>query len=186
MLKIQAPRCIRTVVAPLKRMVRAFKPVLTADVFETTIIDIHSKGKFPANVLSNFTSSKFKLDGVRINSLEGFLQSLKTSDTKLQRKICRLTGTDAKKAGTALNASGFDRVNLFWNGKNINRLSEDYQNLLKRAFNERFRTDATFRNALEATKGKTLTHSIGLQSPQETILTEKEFIELLEDLRAKL
>ena len=171
---------------PIKRISNFFKKDLTSDVFESSIIDIHSKSPFPSCVLSNFHKSKFTLDGIKINSMEGFLQSLKTSDANLQKKICKLIGKEAKNAGNTLKEQGFDIHTIFWNGKEIDRFSEEYQELLQRAYEAKFRQDPLFRKALKATEGKTLIHSIGLQNKQETILTEKEFISLLEELRNKL
>lgn len=155
------------------------------DIFESNTIDIHSKGSFPSNVLSNFHESKFTLDGIQINSMEGFLQSLKTSDINLQNKICQLTGKFAKQAGEDL-ALQFDHKTVFWQGKIIDRFSEDYDNLLQRAYRAKFDQDLLFRSALEATKDKTLIHSIGKHSKEETILTEEEFINLLNHLRNQL
>ena len=152
------------------------------DIFESKTIDIHSKGKFPSNVLSNFHESSFILDGVQIKSMEGFLQSLKTSDINLQNKICQLTGKYAKQAGEDL-ATNFDHKNIYWQGKLIDRYSNDYQNLLKRAYNAKFEQDPLFREALAKTIGKTLIHSIGKSAKEETILTEKEFINMLDFLR---
>ena len=51
---------------------------------EQKTIDIHSKGDYPANVLSNFYPNEFELDGVRCASMEGFLQSLKFKNPKKQ------------------------------------------------------------------------------------------------------
>ena len=148
------------------------------DVFEATTIDINSKGKFPSNVLSNFHESKFTFDGMQINSMEGFLQSLKTSDKNLQKEICKLVGKDAKEAGIEL-ADQYDMKTLHWNDKTIDRFSDEYQDLLKRVYKAKFEQDPLFRKALEQSKDKTLVHSIGKTSPEETILTEDEFISVL-------
>lgn len=40
-------------------------------------LDIKWKNPYPANVLSNFYSNAFVIDGVHCASMEGFLQSLK-------------------------------------------------------------------------------------------------------------
>ena len=96
-----------------------------------------------------------------------------------------MVGKDAKIAGTTLKETGFDGKTLHWNGKTLDRFSEDYQELLKRAYDAKFKKDSLFRKAIAATDGKTLTHSIGLQNKEETILTEKEFINMLELLKAK-
>lgn len=152
------------------------------DVFESKTLDIHSKGKFPSNVLSNFHESKFKFDGIQINSMEGFLQSLKTSDEVLQKQICKLTGKDAKNAGIGI-AEHYDMKTLHWNGQELDRFSDDYQSLLKRVYKAKFEQDPLFRRALEESKDKTLIHSIGKTSPEETILTEEEFVSVLTWLR---
>lgn len=186
MTRISFQRISQNILAPIRQTFLKLKKPLNKDVFQGTTIDIYSKGAFPSNVLSNFHKSKFKLDGIQINSMEGFLQSLKTSDPKLQKKICKMVGKEAKNAGNMLNEAGFDRKTLHWNGKIIDRFSYEYQELLKRAYNAKFENDALFRKAIAATEGKTLIHSIGLQKEQETILTEKEFINMLELLKAKI
>lgn len=66
---------------------------------KTIAVDISSKSEFPINMLSNFANNSFTLDGVNISSIEGFLQSLKHKDIDAQRRICALSGKEAKKAG---------------------------------------------------------------------------------------
>ncbi len=152
------------------------------DVFQCSILDIHSKAKYPSNVLSNFHKSHFRFDDVEIHSMEGFLQSLKTSDLSLQRKICLLEGIEAKKAGENLSEI-YDKKHIFWNGKKMDRYSEEYQNLLKDVYLSKFNQDSLFRQAIKDTKDKKLVHSIGKQEKSETILTEQEFIQNLVNLR---
>ncbi len=41
------------------------------------MIDIHSKGAYPSDALSNFAAYEFMVDGIPCASMEGFLQSLK-------------------------------------------------------------------------------------------------------------
>ena len=50
-------------------------------------MDIHSKGKYPANALSNFAPHLFILDGVECCSMEGFLQSLKFKNPEVQKPV---------------------------------------------------------------------------------------------------
>ena len=40
-------------------------------------MDIGSKSGYPAGALSNFSPHPFEIDGVKCNSMEGFLQGLK-------------------------------------------------------------------------------------------------------------
>jgi predicted NAD-dependent protein-ADP-ribosyltransferase YbiA (DUF1768 family) len=151
-------------------------------IAEGQTVDIHSGREFPANVLSNLYPSAFTFDGVRLSSMEGFLQSLKTANRKRQQKIHALSGIEAKNAGVSLKRR-FDGRRLHWKEQTIDRFSPEYQQLLKQAYQAKFEQDALFRWALAATEGKTLTHSIGKSAPQDTILTENEFISLLNGLR---
>ena len=82
--------------------------------------------------------------------MEGFLQSLKTSDRELQARICSLDGLRAKGMGKKLNKiRNYDFKHLFWNGKRYNRESKEYQDLLNRAYKARYDADDDFRFALE-------------------------------------
>ncbi|MDR1170784.1 MAG: hypothetical protein LBK97_08135 [Prevotellaceae bacterium] len=154
-------------------------------VVTEAVIDVGSKNPFPSNALSNLYLSEFTFDGARLKSMESFLQSLKTPDRKLQKKIWQLHGGKAKRAGEALKYT-FDGKHLTWKGKTIDRFSDGYMQLLRQAYHAKFEQDALFRFALEATGKKPLVHSIGKQNPEETILTEAEFISLLEELRMLL
>lgn len=148
------------------------------------VADIYSRGTYEEVCLSNFCRTDFMLDGVNVKSMEGFLQSLKTSDEDEQRRICSLQGKDAKKAGLAV--MGFDGENLYWKGKTINRFSEEYHALVRRAYRARFEQDEDFRKALKATKNKKLLHTIGNNDPKATILTTDEFIGFLRALQEEL
>ena len=61
------------------------------------IIDIYSKGDYPANVLSNFYPNEFVIDGVRCGGMEGFLQSLKFRRKGRQEAVAALSGKEAKE-----------------------------------------------------------------------------------------
>ena len=93
-------------------------------------IDIKARGVYPANALSNFAPTSFSLDGVKINSMEGFLQSLKAKDTARQKEICLMSGFDAKTASHALKQS-HDDILYFWNNKSFTAHSEDFEELIK-------------------------------------------------------
>ena len=147
-------------------------------------IDIHSKGKWPSNTLSNFYPHRFKFDGVWCGSMEGFLQSLKTPSVSVQRDICALSGKDAK-----LRSSDEWKTNqtLYWNGhKSIKRDSAQYQELIRKAYRVMCDQCPEFHRALKATKNKRLFHSIGNPNPKDTILTEKELCDILTELRVQI
>lgn len=147
-------------------------------------LDITSHSEYPINLLSNFAETDFIFDGIKIKSMEGFLQSLKTNSTEAQEYICQLNGLQAKGMGKKLNKQrNYDFQNLYWRGKLINRNSEEYQNLLKKVYFARYQQDDNFRFALEYTKNYTLTHELGGTNPKRTLLTQEEFINNLNVLR---
>lgn len=143
-------------------------------------MDIGSGNGYPASALSNFAPHPFIIDGVECASMEGFLQSLKFSNPDLQAEVCKLTGRTAKFKGK--NKKWWINQTLFWRGNEIKRDSEEYQQLLDKAFNE-LAKNRGFRSALKATNGATLTHSIGKNDPTHTVLTVQEFISRLNKLR---
>jgi len=145
-------------------------------------IDIHSKGDYPANVLSNFYPNEFVIDGVRCGGMEGFLQSLKFKKRGRQEAVAALSGKEAKARGGRKflwKLTG----NVYWQGKRIKRQSEEFLALVTRAYREMARQSETFREALAETGDATLTHSIGKHDKRRTVLTEEEFIYCLESLR---
>ena len=68
-------------------------------------------------------------------------------------------------------------------GKPYDRLSDEYQSLLDRAYQALFDQSERFRTALAATGAARLTHTIGKSDPCETILTAEELCTRLERLR---
>ena len=145
-------------------------------------MDIGSGNGYPAGTLSNFAPHPFEIDGVQCNSMEGFLQSLKFESIEMQKYVCTLVGKAAKFKGK--KKKWFQKQELYWLGDTYKRDSEDYQNLLNRAYNQLYRNEG-FRKALQATKGSTLTHSIGKNKITETVLTTSEFCGRLTYLRDK-
>ena len=145
------------------------------------VIDIYSKGEYPANILSNFYPNKFVFEGVECASMEGFLQSLKVKDIKKQEHICSLVGIDAKKKCKhrfLWKITG----NVYWKAEKYKRDSSEFRDLIKRAYDAMYKENEVFREALLATKGNEMKHSIGKHNPRKTILTEEEFINCLKEL----
>jgi predicted NAD-dependent protein-ADP-ribosyltransferase YbiA (DUF1768 family) len=148
----------------------------------STTFDIRSKAPFPAGALSNFAQHKFTIDGITCASMEGFLQSLKIKDVVKQQRVCALVGEMAQKAGRRYDwaTSG----TLWWRGAPIDRLSDEYQALINRAYEALFTQSDMFRAALAATGGRRIAHTIGKSDPCDTILTTEEYCTRLEQLRA--
>jgi predicted NAD-dependent protein-ADP-ribosyltransferase YbiA (DUF1768 family) len=145
-------------------------------------MDIGSGNTYPANALSNFAPHPFEIDGIKCNSMEGFLQSLKFESEVLQRHVCTLVGYAAKKAGKMKNWQR--KQVLYWKGQPIKRDSQEYQDLLDRAYTELYKNEK-FKAALKATGKAVLKHSIGRTKENETVLTRREFCSRLTKLRDK-
>lgn len=146
-------------------------------------MDIGSGNSYPAAALSNFAPHPFEIDGIECNSMEGFLQSLKFSNPDIQIEVCKLVGKAAKFKGK--NKKWWKTQTLWWRGEAIARSSQEYQDLLDRAYNA-LAQNSGFRAALLATGDAVLTHSIGKKDPTHTVLTSKEFCSRLMKIRDRI
>lgn len=147
---------------------------------DTNTLDIRSNGQYPSGVLSNLCSNGFRFEGVVCGSMEGFLQSLKQKDKDKQRQICSMKGGNARKH--SVTSWQTDQI-VWWKGQAIDRQSEEYQKLLRRAYQAMFDQSERFRSALMQTRGITLIHSSGEENPYKTILSKNEFCQILTDMR---
>jgi hypothetical protein len=117
--------------------------------------------------------------------MEGLLQSLKFQDQSKQLEICLLSGHTARKKGSGINwqESGL----LWWQGQPIERLDENvYQPFLDEVYRSLFLKNQEAGQDLLATGECVLTHKTGHSNPKETILTEREFIVRLTEIRSIL
>ena len=146
-------------------------------------MDIGSGSGFPSATLSNFAPHPFVIDGVECSSMEGFLQSLKFSNPEMQKEVCKLVGKAAKFKGK--KKKWWRTQTLHWQGTEIPRDSQEYQDLLDRAF-DALAQNSGFRAALLATGNSVLTHSIGKTKITETVLTRQEFCSRLTKIREEL
>ena len=146
-------------------------------------MDIGSGTGFPASNLSNFAPHAFTIDGVECASMEGFLQSLKFSNPEMQKEVCKLVGRAAKFKGK--KKKWYRDQTLYWQGKTYKRDSDEYQELLDRAYDQLSKNEG-FRKALLATGNATFTHSMGKNKQSETVLTVKEFTSRLTKIRERL
>ena len=146
-------------------------------------MDIGSGTGWPSAALSNFAPHPFVIDGVECASMEGFLQSLKFKEPDMQVEVCKLVGKAAKFKGK--KKKWWRTQTLHWQGQEFKRDSQEYQDLLDRAFNA-LAQNTGFQKALLATGKSTLTHSIGKSKEQETVLTKQEFCSRLTNIRSNL
>lgn len=143
-------------------------------------MDIGSGCGYPASSLSNFSPHGFTIDGVECASMEGFLQSLKFNNPEMQEHVCTLVGKAAKFKGK--KKRWWRDQTLYWRDIPMHRQSEAYQELITRAFDE-LGKNSSFKRALTATRNATLTHAMGKNKVNETVLTEREFCSQLHRVR---
>lgn len=147
-------------------------------------LDIGSGNAYPAGALSNFSPHPFVLDGINIASMEGFLQGLKFSNPDKQVQVCGLVGKKAKFTGKRKRWQRDGK--LWWRGKEVDRYSQEYQDLLDRAYVAMFDQNESARKALLASGNAVFRHSTGKNKQSDTVLTVSEFCSRLTKNRARL
>lgn len=108
--------------------------------------------------------------------MEGFLQSLKFEDWDAQNFVCSLVGIKAKEVGQHQDEIWQKDQILWWRAWPFKRKSIECINVVTRAFNALFYQSEHFRAALKATGNEMLTHSIGKELPEHTVMTEAELV----------
>jgi hypothetical protein len=145
-------------------------------------MNIGSSKGYPSSALSNFAPHPFVFDGVECASMEGLLQSFKKKNPDVQVEVCKLVGIKAKRAG---GRSWKRTQTLWWKGEAFDRDSDEYQELLDRAFNA-LAENESFQRALIASGDAVLTHTIGKRKTSDTCLTRREFCSRLTSIRNRL
>ena len=146
-------------------------------------VDIGSNGEWPGAMLSNFAPHAFTFRGIRFACMERLLQGLKFAGEEKQAKIFGMEGKQAKRKGKK-RKWWLDQT-LYWQGHPMGRTSAEYASLVREAF-DALSENSGFREALLATGGKRLYHTMGKTDPAKTVLTEGEFCALLGALRARI
>jgi hypothetical protein len=146
-----------------------------------SIIDIADIGEGEWEELSNFTPRKFLFRNFEFASMEGLLQSLKFPLLSKQARLRTLSGIKAKRLGQKKKWY-LDQM-LYWIDMPISRHSSEYMLLVNEAFDAMYQQNPDYQILLSKTKGLRLIHSHGKSDPNHTILTELEFINILERLR---
>jgi hypothetical protein len=144
------------------------------------MIDIRYGTKNSA--LSNLIVRPFTIDGIACMSMEGFLQSLKYEDQDKQKYCCTLHGHYARKYGQKAPDWRINQT-LYWRGVHLDRHDEHYRDLIWRAYSLLFAQSDGAKHALLSTGNERLIHSVGHSNPRETILTAKEFCDILMTIR---
>lgn len=131
--------------------------------------------------LSNFMIRPFTLDGVKLASVEGFIQGTKYPEGHpLREKVFGLAGIEAKKMGYVLSHGGRDTW-IWWQGERIPYGSAHHHRLIARAIEASFRQNPWAHVLLRSTRLVKLTHDVG--GPEDAALPADVFCAILEDLR---
>jgi len=150
--------------------------------------DISDNRGWPYGMLDPSAPVRFEIDGVECASLDGFVESLKFSTVKEQKNITKRVGNDAKKNSAIKDFfphnKTADRM-LHWQGESFKRNSKTFDKLIARAFREMAK-NPRYQAALLLTQDVTFTHSKGKANKKDTVLTKKELIDNLTELRAEL
>lgn len=101
----------------------------------------------------------------------------------MQIHVCTLVGKKAKFKGA--KKKWYRDQTLYWKGQPIHRHSDEYQDLLDKAFSQ-LAKNSKFKKALLASNHATLKHSMGKKDPSKTVLTTKEFCSRLTYIRSAL
>lgn len=134
--------------------------------------------------LSNLYPYKFEIDGVVVESFEGWIQSLRSNEQWFKEQSYNLTGFLAWKKGQGVD--WWTKQEVYWLGKTIDRQSDEYIELMTHAYDCMYEQCEEFRKCLIESLPYKLDHSVGRTNKFETLLTKKEYLYQLNRLRDKL
>ena len=147
-------------------------------------IDIKFKGDNLEKRLSNLYHYSFEIDGMNMNSFEGFIQSLRTPNIDIKKDIWLSSGFIAWKKGQGID--WWSKQEVYWISNPIDRHSSEYTDLITKVYDCIFEQCEDFRKTLEESLPYKLKHTIGKTNKNETLLTNSEFLGQLNRLRNKL
>ena len=155
-----------------------------ANLSDENKIDIGHGGPWPGNILSNMWPHPFQFGEFYYTCMESFLQSLKFEDPNEAARIRKLPNFEARREGQKGN--GWKKTQkLYWDGIEIDRQSSMYNDIVLCAYEHMYEQNFSLQLGLRLTRDATLDHSIGVDDPENTILTRKDFVSFLYNLRER-
>lgn len=137
-------------------------------------INVGYKNKGPyAKVLSNLFPYEFEFKGKKLRSIESFFQGIKFKDVEMQNLVFNYSGLDSNNIKVC---SGYDWKEtgiIFWQGKEINRFSKEYNNLVDELYISAIQ-NPLYRNLLKSID-RDIIHTMGGETKEETVFTRYEF-----------
>lgn len=151
---------------------------------EENKIDIGHGEPWPANILSNMWPHPFVFGELQYTCMEAFLQSLKFENPDDANRIRNLPNFEARREGQKGN--GWKKhQKLYWDGVEIDRQNSLYYDIVSCAYEHLYDQNPLFRLGIHLTRNAILDHSIGVDSPENTILTRIDFVSFLYNLRER-
>ncbi len=134
-----------------------------------------------AKVLSNLFQYEFEFRGKKLNSIESFFQGIKFKDVEMQNLVFKYHSLNSNYVKVC---SGYDWKEtgiLYWQGKEINRYSEEYDDLVDELYISAIQ-NPLYRNVLK-TCDREIIHTMGEKEKNETVFTRYEFEKQLNCLK---
>jgi hypothetical protein len=134
-----------------------------------------------AKVLSNLFPYEFEFRGKKLSSIESFFQGIKFQDIEMQNLVFSYSGLDSNYIKAC---SGYDWKEtglLYWQGKPIDRYSEEYDNLIDEMYISALQ-NPLYRNTLK-TCNRDILHTMGGEEKGQTVFTRYEFEKQLNCLK---
>lgn len=145
-------------------------------------INVGYKLKGPyAKVLSNLFPYKFEFRGKELSSIESFFQGAKFKDIEMQNYVLEYSGLDSNRIKVASDYNWRITGELYWQGKPIDRFSEEYDNLIDELYISAIQ-NPLYRNVLKKCD-KYILHAMGEKEKTETVFTRYEFEKQLNCLK---
>jgi len=145
-------------------------------------INVGYKLKGPhAKVLSNLFPYKFEFRGKQLSSIESFFQGAKFKDVEMQNYVLEYSGLDSNRIKVASDYNWRITGELYWQGKPVNRFSEEYDDLLDELYISAIQ-NPLYRNVLKKCD-RYILHAMGETEKTETVFTRYEFEKQLNCLK---
>ena len=138
------------------------------------------KGSF-SKTLSNLYPYEFKFRGKKVSSIESVFQGIKFKDKKAQNLMLKYSGLDSNNIRVATDYDWKVTGNLYWQGKEINRYSKEYDDFLDELYVSAI-SNPLYRGMLKNVN-KYILHSMGKKNKEDTVFTRYEFERMLNTLK---
>lgn len=131
--------------------------------------------------ISNFADTPFTFKGKRYATFESFYQSLKFSDLKERSRVAKMTGKQAKEAGSKAKAN-----DTTFDGKTFELGSPEHYAVLHEALVEKFLQNPQLARDFAATSPRPIVHDVGRPDAPGARFPAEKFASMLEQVRSQL